>query len=115
MAGGFLHVAQRYAGVECCGDERVAECVGSDGLGDARVAGDAGDGSGCGVTIEPHAVETKEEWSFATFTDGEVDSASCSWSERDDDGLASLAQDREGAVSALESERFDVRAGGFGD
>src|SRR5829696_9228197 len=61
VAGGFLHVAERYAGVECCGDERMSECVGSHTLGDAGAASNACHGPGRGVTIEPSTIETKEE------------------------------------------------------
>jgi len=84
--------------------------VGSNVLRDAGVASDAGDGPGRRMTIEPSAIYTKEQRAFAPFANREVDSASGSRSERHDHGLAALAQGREGAVSALKSERFDVRS-----
>ena len=37
------------------------------------------------------------------------------WRERDGDSLGALAQNGEGAVSALDGERLDVGPDGFGD
>src|SRR5687768_2496672 len=52
VAGRFLHVAQRHAGVEGGGDESVPEGVWTDPLGDGSPAGDAShDPPGC-VTVE---------------------------------------------------------------
>jgi hypothetical protein len=32
VGGGFLHVAERYPGIQRCGDERVPERMGTNGL-----------------------------------------------------------------------------------
>ena len=55
MAGGFLDIAERDAGVECCGDEPVAEGVWSDALVDPRSPCDPPDDSCCGVAVQPGA------------------------------------------------------------
>ena len=49
------------------------------------------------------------------FAERQVDSVGRSRWQRDGDGLAAFAQDGERAMPALEPERFDVGAGGFGD
>jgi len=115
VAGCFLDVAEGYAGVEGGGDEGVAQCVRPDGLWDPGLAGDSSDDARGGVTIESLTVESEEQRTFATLANGEVDSSSGPWCERDDDGLAALAQDRESSMAAFEAECFDVRAGCFGD
>ena len=75
VTGGFLYVTERDAGVERGGDERVPERVGSDLLGDARTSGDTPHDTSRRMAIEPAAVVGLEDRSFATFTDGEVNSA----------------------------------------
>jgi hypothetical protein len=45
----------------------------------------------------------------------QVDRAGGARRERDDGFLAAFADDRQGAVSALDRQRFDVRGDGFGD
>ena len=45
----------------------------------------------------------------------QVDGAGGAWREGDGDSLGALAQNGEGAVSALQAERLDVRPGRFGD
>jgi hypothetical protein len=91
------------------------ERVRPDPLGDAGTTGDAPHDPRCRVTVESHTVVCKEEWAFAAFTGREIDRACGARCERDRDHLASLAQNRERAVAAFESERFDVGADGFGD
>src|SRR3954447_21882621 len=104
VACGFLDVAEGDAGVECGGDERVAERVGADSLGDPGFAGDASNDPGGGVTVQSLTIGTEEQWAFAAFADREIDRASGARRERDDHGLATLAEDREGAMSSLETE-----------
>ena len=91
VAGGFLDVAQRDAGVERGGDERVAQRVRSDSLGDAGASGDAPHDPAGGVPVEPVAVRAEEDRAFAAFADGEVDSSRGARCERDGDDLAALA------------------------
>ena len=56
-----------------------------------------------------------EDGPFDTFADREVDRSGGARRERHDHDLAAFADHREGAVPALESEVFDIRAGRFGD
>ena len=84
-------------------------------FGHTRSAGDAGTGAGCGVTIESIAIAPAEEWPFAALTHSEVNSAGCSRSERDHHRLAALTHYCKRAVPVLETERFDIRTGCFGD
>ena len=70
MACGFLDVAERDAGVECGGDERVAEGVGSDPLGDPGACGRCGRTIlAGGMAVEALTVGAEEERTFAAFTD----------------------------------------------
>ena len=110
---GFLDVSEWDAGVERGGDERVAQRVGSDALGDFGSAGDASADPGCGVTVEALTVGAEEEWPFAAFADREIDRTCGTRRERDDHGLGAFTQDRENAVASLETERLDVRPGRF--
>ena len=57
-----------------------------------------------GVAVQPIAVSSEEDGSFAALTDGEVNRASRAGRERNGDDLAALAQDRQGAMPALEAE-----------
>ena len=53
VRGGFLNVAQRHAGVEGCGDERVAQGVWADRLANAGpLGGPAHDPAGPGDSVE---------------------------------------------------------------
>ena len=115
MRGGFLHVAQRDAGVERGGDERVPQGVRPDGLGDPGAAGDPADDPPGAVPVQPPAIRGQEDGSFAALADGQVDRPRGARRERDGDDLAALAGDHQGPVAALDAERFDVGAGGFGD
>ena len=115
MAGCFLDITQRDAGVERRGDERVTQGVWSDRLGDASLARESPYDAAGGVAVEAFAVGAQEDRSLGSFTDGEVYGASSARREGDGHGLAALAEDREGAVAALDGEAFDVRAGGLGD
>jgi hypothetical protein len=113
MAGCFLDVSERDAGIERGGDGRMAQGVRPDPLPNPGSAGDTPDDPGGGVTVEPLTVDVEEERPFAAFADCEIDGTSGAWRERDDHGLAALAQDCEGAVATLEAERLHVGAGRF--
>jgi hypothetical protein len=115
VAGGFLHVAKWNTGIEGGGDERVPQGVRADPLVDAGAAGDASHDPRRGMSVDPFTVRSGEDGSFAAFTDREVDGACGPRCERDRHDLAALAQNREGAVAALEPTRFDVGADRFGD
>ncbi len=65
VGGGFLHVAERDPGVQCCCDECVSERMGSDGLGDSSVAGDPADDPPGAVPVQPPAICGMEDGSWA--------------------------------------------------
>ena len=73
VAGGLLHVAERHAGVQGGGDERVTQGVGPDTFGDPRAAGDATHDPAGGVTIDPLPIGAHEDRPIAAFAHGEVD------------------------------------------
>jgi len=60
LAGGFLDVPQGHAGVDGR-DKGVAERVGPDPLGDARLAGEAANAPGGSVAVKAGAVEGHED------------------------------------------------------
>jgi hypothetical protein len=66
------------------------------------------------VTIEALAIGADEDRSLTAFPNREVDGTRGAQRERDDDNLATLAHDGQRAVAALETERFNVGAAGFG-
>ena len=66
VAGGFLDIAERDAGVEGSGDERVAEGVGSDALGDPGPSGDAAHDPTGRVTVDPPVVGSDEDRPFSS-------------------------------------------------
>jgi hypothetical protein len=115
VTGSFLDVAQWNARLERGGDERVAERVGSHPLGDPRLSGDTAHDPTGGVTVDPLAIGGGEDRLRAPFADRDVDGPGRPGRERDGHDLATLADDGEGAVAALESEVLDVGADGFGD
>jgi hypothetical protein len=90
VAGCFLDVTEWDTGVEGGSDEGVAQGMGSDSFGDSGTAGDAAHDAGGGVTVEPVVVGSEEEWSFAAFTDHEVNCSSGTWCEWDETVLAPL-------------------------
>ena len=112
---GFLHIAQRHAGIECCGDEGVAQGVRADGLVDTGATGDAANDPAGAVAVHPLAVRPKEDRAVESFADGEIDGSGGARCEWDGDDLAALAQHGEGAVSAFDAEGVDVGAEGFRD
>ena len=62
------------------------------------------------MTVEPFTVGFEEDRTFHPFADAQVDSAGGAWSEGHRHQLAALAQHRQGAMSAFETERLDVGA-----
>jgi len=115
VAGGFLDVAQRHAGVERGGDERVPEGMRTDLPGDAGPTRDATDDPSCGVTVEAFTLRCDEDGAFTALAHREVDRARGARRERDGDDLATVAQDRQRAVASFEAKGLDVGASGFGD
>jgi hypothetical protein len=113
VAGGFLHIAERNPSVEGGGDERVAEGVGPDALGYPRPSSDATYDPSGRVTIDPHPIRSNEDRSLAALTDHEIDSPGRPGRQGDGHNLAPLAQNREGAVPALQPEVLDNRADRF--
>ncbi len=115
MTRRLLHIAQRDAGVESGGDERMTQGVRADRLVDPGLAGDAPHDPPRGVAVEALAVRPDEDRPLGPLTNGQVDRAGRAWRERDGDDLAALAEHREGAMAAFDAERFDVGAERFGD
>ena len=115
MAGCFLDVSKRDAGVERGGDEGVAEGVWPYWLVDAGLAGQPAYDPPGGVAVESFAIVSPKDRPLDPFSDGEIDGAGGSGSEWDGDDLAALAQHRERAVASFEAEGFDVGAERFGD
>ena len=62
---GFLHVTQRHASIEGCGNERVPQGVRPDGLGDPGAAGDPADDPPGAVPVQPPPVRGEEDRAFA--------------------------------------------------
>jgi len=82
--------------------------VRADALGDASVTHDAAHDPGGAVAIKARSVAADEDRSLGAFTDDEVDRSSSSRCERDDHGLATLAQHQQGSMPTFEAELFDV-------
>jgi hypothetical protein len=110
-----LNVAQRDAGVEGSGDERVPERVRADVLTDTGTARDLADDPPGAVPVQPPPVSGEEEGTVAPFPGGQVDRSGGAGCERDSDDLAALAGDRQGPVPALQAQVLDVSANGLGD
>jgi hypothetical protein len=92
VGGGLLHVAQRHAGVQGGGDERVSERVRSDGLGDPGAARDLADDPPGAVPVQPSPVFGEEDGAVAAFAGGQVDRPGGARGERDGDDLAALSK-----------------------
>jgi hypothetical protein len=90
---GFLDIAQRYAGVQGGGDERMPQRVRPDVLGDPCAAGDAADDPAGAVPVQPPAVRGEEDRSFAALPDRQVDCPGGPGRQGDGDDLAALAGD----------------------
>jgi hypothetical protein len=90
MGCGFLHVAQRDAGIEGCGDERVPQRVRADVLGDLGAAGDPADHAGGAVPVQPPPVRSGEQRPGGPLADRQVDRPGSPGCERDGDDLAAL-------------------------
>jgi hypothetical protein len=89
--------------------------MGPDGFGDPGAAGCPPDDPPGTMPVQPAAVQSEEDRSFGAFADGQVDRPGGARCERDSDDLAALAGYHQGSVAALDTESFDVGAGGFGD
>ena len=105
-----MDIAERHARVQRGGDERVPQRVRTDPLVDPGTASDPPHDPGGTVPVGSCAGAVAEDRSFAAFADSEIDRAGSAWCERDGHGLAAFAVDDESAVTAFESELFDVRA-----
>ena len=75
MRRGILDIAQRDPGIERGGDERVAQGVRADVLGDPGTLSDAADDPGGTVPVQPPAIRRREQGSFGALADGQVDGA----------------------------------------
>lgn len=85
--------------------------VSTDRLVDPRLACHSPHDPPRGVTVEPIAFAAQEDRAFHALADRQVDRTRRPGREEDGDGLA---EHRECAVAALETERFDVGAERFG-
>ena len=73
MRGSFLHVPQRYPGIEGRGDEGVPQGMGPDGFSDPGFAGQTADDPPGAVPVQPLPIRSQEDRPFAAFADGQVD------------------------------------------
>jgi hypothetical protein len=115
VAGGFLYVAQRDAGVERGGDERVPQGVGTDLLVQSGPASDPAHDTRRAVAVHALAVGAQENRSVEAFSDGQGDGACSTWCQGGGDNLSAVAQHGQGAVAAFDAKFVDVRAECFGD
>jgi hypothetical protein len=79
VTGGFLDVAERDTGIECCGDERVAERVWSDSLVDPGSTRDASHDPGRAMAIETTTGAVAEDRTVASLPDSEIDRPGGAW------------------------------------
>jgi hypothetical protein len=108
-----LNVAQRHAGVQGGGDERVPQRVRADVLADTGAARDFADDPPGAVPVQPPPVMGEEDGAVAAFAGGQVDRPGGAGRERYGDDLAALAGNRQGPVPALQAQVLDVSAGGL--
>jgi hypothetical protein len=81
MGRGFLDPSQRHPGVEGGGDERVAQGVRPDGLGDPGPARRSTDDPVGGGTVQAAGVVVEDDRSFAALTNRQVDGPGCAGGE----------------------------------
>jgi hypothetical protein len=80
--GGLLHVAQRNAGIERGGDERVPQRVRTHVLADPGAAGDPADDPPGAVPVQPPPAGSQEDRAVAAFARGQVDRPGSTGRER---------------------------------
>jgi hypothetical protein len=114
VGGGFLHVAQRYPGVQSGGDKRVAQRMRPDRLGDPGAARDPADNPSGTVPVQPLSAWGEEDRPLCVLADSQADRPRRPRCEGDGDHLAALAGNDQGAVPALDAQGFNVGASGFG-
>jgi hypothetical protein len=114
VGGGFLHVTQRYPGVQGSGDKCVPQRVRPDALDDRGPASHAADDPPGAVPVEPAPVSGDEDRTFDALADGQVNRPRGPRCQRDRDDLAALAGDHQGPVAPLDTQGLDVGAGGLG-
>ena len=115
MAGRCLNVSESNPCVKCAGNERVAEAVRADPLGDPRPASKTLDGAVGGVAVHPPSLGAQQDGSRRSLVDVEVDRPGGARRQGDGRLLAALAHDLERGVPALEVEVVDVGTQCFGD
>ena len=93
----------------------MPERVWADGLVDPGPPSEAAHDPPGGVPVETLARLAEEDRALDPLTDGQVDRTGSPGRERGRDDLAALAEHRERAVPALETEGFDVGAERFGN
>jgi hypothetical protein len=115
VGSGFLHVPERYPGVQGGGDERMPQRMRPDVLGDPCAAGDAADDPPGAVPVQPPPVRRKEDRTFASLADSQIDRPRSARRQRDRDDLAALTGNDQGPVPAFQAQGLDIGAGGLRD
>ena len=107
VAGGELHVTQRHTGIERGHDERSSEHVGVD-VTETGALADRFHPSMRSSPIETLSIVTDQDRALTPIADREVHGARRAWHERDDGRLATLAEDPQRAMPAIEAKISDV-------
>ncbi len=90
--------------------------MGADLLLDAGSAGKTFDDPGRGVAVKPGGrFPIQQDRAVAAFPNAQVDRTGGAWSEGDGDDLSAFPGDRQGAMSSLHCQVFDVGSEGFRD
>jgi hypothetical protein len=115
VRGSFLYIAERHAGIQRCGDERVPQGMRANLLSDPGTAGHLADDPPGAMTVQPPAAGSEEDGSLAALAGRQVNRPRGPRRERDRHDLAALAGDHQGPVAPLDAQCFDIRAGSLGD
>ena len=114
VAGGELHVTQRNTGIERGHTESSTKHVGVD-VSEACVFADRSDPPVRGAPVESGTFTTYQDWSIASFSDGQVDVPGGSSDERDHRRLVAFADDAQCPVASVEAKVIDVGVACFAD
>jgi hypothetical protein len=115
VAGGFLDVTEWDAGVERCGDERVAQTVRRDALVDPGALHEPLDHPIRAVPVHSSAFDAGEDRPHRPLTDVQIQRPTGARCDGDSDVLAALAHDRQRTMPALCRQIVDVGIQRFGD
>ena len=115
VAGCFLDVSERDAGVEGCGDERVSKAVWRDALVDPGALHQSLDHPISAVAVHPSTFDAEEDRPHRAFPDVQIERPPGAGCDRDGDVLAARAHDRQRAMPPLAGQVVDVGVQRFGD